>query len=59
MRIVAINGSSKGGASNTNVVLNALLKGAQDAGAETITVQLAEKQISHCKGCHSCTHVFP
>lgn len=54
MKIVAINGSPKGINSNTNVIVSSLLKGAQEAGAETVNILLAEKEIKHCKGCHSC-----
>ncbi len=54
MKIVAINGSPKGKASSTNVMVTAFLKGAQTAGAETANVYLAEKEIKHCKGCFSC-----
>lgn len=54
MKIVVINGSPKGKDSNTNVMVCALLKGAREAGAETVNVFLAEKDIEHCKGCHTC-----
>lgn len=54
MRIVVINGSPKGRDSNTNVMVCSLLKGARKAGAETVNVFLAEKDIEHCKGCHTC-----
>ena len=54
MRIVAINGSPRGRASNTSVVVSALLKGAEKSGAETKQVFLAEKDIRYCRGCHSC-----
>lgn len=54
MRIVTINGSSQGVRSNTNVMVGAFLKGAQEAGAETVNIFLAEKDIKHCKGCHTC-----
>lgn len=54
MKIAVINGSPKSKASNTNVMVSSLLKGAQEAGAETIKIFLAEKEIKHCKGCHTC-----
>lgn len=54
MKIVAINGSPKGKASNTNVMAGAFLKGAREAGAETVNIFLAEKEIKHCRGCHVC-----
>ncbi|MBB6216099.1 putative NADPH-quinone reductase [Anaerosolibacter carboniphilus] len=54
MKIVVINGSPKGKDSNTNIMVRSFLKGAQEAGAETINIFLAEKEIEHCKGCHTC-----
>lgn len=54
MRIVVINGSPKGKESKTNRMVDCFLKGAQDAGAETVNIFLAEKNIKHCKGCHIC-----
>lgn len=50
MKIVVINGSPKGKLSNTNVMVDAFLKGAQEEGAETIKVFLAEKEIRDCRG---------
>ena len=54
MKIVAINGSPRGRSSNTGAMVSAFLKGAQEAGAETVHIFLAEKEIKYCKGCHSC-----
>jgi Multimeric flavodoxin WrbA len=54
MKIIAINGSPRGKTSNTNVMVTAFLKGAQESGAEIINVFLAEKDIRYCKGCLSC-----
>ena len=54
MKIVVINGSPNGKNSNTDVMVRAFLKGAQEAGAETLSIFLSEKEIKHCKGCHIC-----
>ncbi|MDU2063304.1 MAG: flavodoxin family protein [Sporomusaceae bacterium] len=54
MKMVAINGSPKGRLSNTEVMVNAFLQGAQTAGAETENIFLAEKEVQHCRGCFSC-----
>lgn len=54
MKIVLINGSPRGRVSNTHIMAQAFLQGAQEAGAETLNVLLAEKEIHHCQGCFSC-----
>ncbi len=54
MKIVAINGSHKGKSGNTDLMVTAFLKGAQEAGAETVNICLAEKEIKHCKACKVC-----
>ncbi|WP_371371903.1 flavodoxin family protein [Sporomusa aerivorans] len=54
MKIVLINGSPRGRNSNTHIMAEAFLQGAQAAGAETLHVLLAEKEIRHCRGCFSC-----
>lgn len=54
MRIVAFNGSPRAEKSNTQVMVEAFLAGAKDAGAETGTVFLAGKKIGFCQGCFGC-----
>lgn len=54
MKIVAINGSHKGKLGNTDLMVTAFLKGAQEAGAENINIFLAEKEIEYCKACKAC-----
>jgi multimeric flavodoxin WrbA len=54
VRIVAINGSPRGRAGCTDVLVRALLDAAAMEGAETETVHLAERSIGPCRGCHSC-----
>ena len=52
-KIIAVNGSprKKG---NTAEVLTHALKGAQDAGAETELIHLADLDFSGCKSCFAC-----
>lgn len=59
MKIVAINGSHKGRGGNTDVMVTAFLKGAQAAGAETVNIFLAEKDIKFCKACKACWFISP
>jgi multimeric flavodoxin WrbA len=54
MNITVINGSPKGKNSNTNIIINSLLKGAAEAGAQTTNIFLSEKDINHCTGCTTC-----
>ncbi len=57
MKIVAYNGSPKGKNSATHVMLQEILKGAEEQGAEVVNYILAEKNIHHCKGCFHCWYV--
>jgi multimeric flavodoxin WrbA len=54
MKILAIQGSPRPKASNTEVLLQEFLKGARSQGAETETVYLKEKEIHFCVGCYTC-----
>jgi putative NADPH-quinone reductase len=54
MKIAVVNGSHRGKSGNTNIMVSALLKGAQEAGAETVNIFLAEKEIKYCRACKSC-----
>ncbi len=50
MKIIAINGSPKGKASSTGVMLGAILKGAEASAAEVLNINLSEQNINYCKG---------
>ncbi len=54
MKILAVQGSPRPKASNTEILLQEFLKGAQSQGAETETVYLKEKEIHSCVGCYTC-----
>jgi multimeric flavodoxin WrbA/putative sterol carrier protein len=54
MKILAIQGSPRPKASNTEILLQEFLKGAQSQGAETETVYLKEKEFHSCVGCYTC-----
>lgn len=55
MRILAINSSPRsGGQSKTEMMLNHLVEGMRDTGAEVDVVNLREKKIKNCSGCFTC-----
>ncbi|MCX8131451.1 MAG: flavodoxin family protein, partial [Clostridia bacterium] len=54
MRITAFNGSPRGRASNTDVMVSAFLDGAASAGAQVENIYLAHHDIKHCQGCGHC-----
>lgn len=59
MKITAFNGSPSGKDSATNRIIEAFLKGAEGAGAETEHYQLIEYHIKQCKGCFACWFQSP
>jgi multimeric flavodoxin WrbA len=55
MKILAINSSPRsGGQSKTELMLNHLVEGMQEAGADVEVVNLREKNIKNCIGCYTC-----
>ena len=59
MRVVAINGSPKGAASNTAVMIDALLDGFASNGDLVKSIVLSEKSIQYCAGCYTCWSTTP
>jgi multimeric flavodoxin WrbA len=54
MRVTVFNGSPRGRASNSHRIVDPLLEGAREAGAQTEEVFLVERDLKHCRGCFSC-----
>ena len=55
MKVIAINSSPRAdGISKTGMMLDALVQGMRDAGAEVETIHLREKKIKNCIGCFTC-----
>jgi len=53
MRVIGINASPRKKA-NTQTLVEAILSGAEDKGAETHLVNLRELKINGCLGCEGC-----
>ena len=55
MKILALNSSPRGdGVSKTGILLNALIKGMEESGANVENVQLRKKSVRQCVGCYTC-----
>lgn len=55
MKVLALNSSPRtGGQSKTELMLNHLVQGMREAGAEVEVVNLREKNIEYCIGCYTC-----
>ncbi|SPF47685.1 Multimeric flavodoxin WrbA (modular protein) [Syntrophobacter sp. SbD1] len=55
MKVLALNSSPRGErVSKTEMLLDALVQGMRDAGAEVETINLRQKKINNCIGCFSC-----
>jgi len=60
MKVMAINsGLRTEGQSRTELMLNHLIKGMREAGAEVEVVNLRKKKIKYCIGCFSCMTKTP
>ena len=54
MKIIGINASPKGNASNNLKLVNFVLKGAESEGSETEIIDLYKLHIEYCTGCRAC-----
>ncbi len=55
MKVFAINSSARvGGQSKTELILNQLVKGMKEEGAEVEVVNIFKKKINYCIGCFTC-----
>lgn len=60
MKVLAINSSlRKGGQSRTEMMMNHLVEGMREAGAEVEVVHLRQKKIKYCIGCFTCMTKTP
>ena len=55
MKVLALNSSARtGDVSKTEIMLDFLVKGMRDAGAEVDVINLKKKKINYCSGCFTC-----
>ncbi len=55
MKVIAINSSPRAeGISKTGMMLDALVKGMREAGADVETIHLREEKVKNCIGCYTC-----
>ncbi len=55
MKVLALNSSPRGeGQSKTELLLNHLVQGMREAGAEVEVIDLRKKKIRYCAGCFTC-----
>ncbi len=55
MKVIAFNSSPRAeGVSKTGIMLDALVEGMRQAGAEVETIALRKKKINNCIGCYTC-----
>jgi multimeric flavodoxin WrbA/putative sterol carrier protein len=60
MKVFALNSSARSrGESKTELMLNHLVNGMREAGADVETVNLREKNIKNCVGCFTCMTKTP
>ena len=60
MKVLALNGSRRSdGMSKSKIMLNALVEGMREAGAEVDVVDLREKKVRTCRGCMCCWTTTP
>jgi hypothetical protein len=60
MKLIDLNSSPRGeGISKTGMLLDALVEGMREAGAEVETIRLRQKKINNCTGCFTCWSKSP